>query len=311
MSITNSLWCARYRPKTVDGYVFTDENQKNTIKKWIATKDIPHVLFSGGPGTGKTTLAEILVNETGVDKYDYMYINASRERGIDIIREKIDNFAALTPWGKQRIILLDEADGLTWDAQNTLKGIIEQYSQTSRFMFTCNNPHRIIPPIHSRTQSIQINKLPLDDYTMRMAEILVAENIEFSLETLDDYVRGCWPDLRKCINTCQQNCVEGKLVKPEQLNNSTRDYKIDAVELFKTGKIREARSLICSQIRAEELDDFYTWCYNNLDLFAKTDKHKDEAILIIRKGMIQIPMAADPEILVCATLIELSQINEE
>ena len=308
MTIKNSLWCEKYRPTTIDGYVFADENLKNTIQKWITTKDIPHILFSGPAGTGKTTLAQILVNEVGIDQYDYLYINASRERGIDIIRDRIDNFAALTPWGKQRIILLDEAEGLTPDAQNTLKGIIEQYSMTSRFMFTCNNPHRIIPPIHSRTQSVVINKLPIDDFTVRMAEILVAENIDFELDVLDDYVRGCWPDLRKLINNCQQNCINGKLVKPDKID-STRDYKIDAVELFKNGKFREARALICSQIRAEELEDFFVFLYNNLDFWGTTDKQKDEAILIIRKGMVQIPLAADAEILVAATLVELGQIQ--
>jgi DNA polymerase III delta prime subunit len=184
---------------------------------------------------------------------------------------------------------------------------MEQYS-TSRFILTCNYPHRIIPAIHSRTQSLVINKLPIDDFTVRMAEILVAENIDFELDILDDYVRGCRPDLRKLINNCQQNCINGKLIKPEH-NDSTRDYKIDAVELFKTGKFREARALICSQIRAEELEEFFTWCYNNLDLFGKTDQQKDAVILVIRKGMVQIPLAADAEILVAATLVELGQIQ--
>ena len=309
MSIQNSLWTEKHRPTTLEGYVFSDVNQKNTIEKWIADKDIPHVLFSGPAGTGKTTLALILINETGIDQYDYLYINASRERGIDVIRERIDNFAALTPWGKQRIILLDEADGLTPDAQNTLKGIIEQYSKTSRFIFTCNNPHRIIPPIHSRTQHVQITKLPDYEFTVRIAEILVTENIEFDMETLDDYVRGCKPDLRKCINTCQQNSVDGKLVKPEKINNLTRDYKIDAVELFKQKKFREARALICSQIRNEDLEDFFTFCYNNLDLWGETYEQKDQAILVIRKGMVQIPLAADAEILVAATITELLQLQ--
>ena len=308
MSILEStLWIEKYRPKTIEGYVFSDLNQKEQVEAWIRNKDVPHLLFSGSPGTGKTTLAKILVQELNIDFYDFLFINASRENNIDIMRDKIYNFVALTPWGKQRIVLLDEADYLTPNSQAILRGVMEQFSSTSRFLLTCNYQNRIIPAIHSRVQNITINKLQLTEFTIRMAEILAAENVEFELDVLDDYVRVFWPDLRKCINSCQQNSLSGTLIKPDSID-STRDYKIDAVELFKNGKMREARTLICSQIRLEDLEEFFKFLYNNLDLWGQSNEKKDAAILIIRKGLIQIPMAADAEILVAAVLVELSQL---
>jgi DNA polymerase III delta prime subunit len=223
------------------------------------------------------------------------------------MRDKITNFVALTPWGKQRVVICDESDYLSVNSQAILRGLMEQYL-TSRFILTANYPHRIIPAIHSRTQSLVINKLPIDDFTVRMAEILVAENIDFELDVLDDYVRGCWPDLRNLINTCQQNSIDRKLLKPTNID-STSDYKIDAVELFKNGKFREARALVCSQIKQEDGDDFFRFLYNNLDFFGKTSEQKDSAILIIRKGLVQIPLVADIEILISAVITELMNIK--
>jgi replication factor C small subunit len=307
MTITNSLWVERYRPETLDGYVFIDPHQKAQIERWIDQKDIPHILFSGGPGTGKTTLAKILVHELGIDPYDYMYVNASLENNVDNMRNKITSFVSTMPFGDKKIVLLDEADYLTQYAQAPLRVILEQYSMSSRFILTCNYPNRIIPPIHSRMQEIPINKLDMNEFTVRVAEILVAEKVEFEVDVLDDYVRGCWPDLRKCINNCQLNSLAWKLIKPDH-TDASRDYRIDAVELFKNGKFREARTLICSQLRAEELEEFFTWLYNNLDFWGTTNQQKDAAILVLRKGMVQIPVTADPEILVAAALVELGQI---
>lgn len=309
IDLEKTLWVDRYKPKTISDYVFSNPQQKEQIEKWILEQDIPHVLFYGGAGTGKSSLAKVLINDLNIDPYDVLWINASRERNIDTMRDRISTFASTIPFGKFRIVVCDEFDGTTITAQSALKGIIEQYSLTTRFCLTANSPSKIIPPIHSRTQSLHINKMDITDFTVKMAEILVAENIDFDMDVLDNYVKGTYPDLRKLINTCQLNSINGKLKSSKDSALGTGDYKIDAIELFKDGKIREARALICSQIRIEELNDFFVFLYNNLDLFGKNDKQKDEAILIIRNGLVQIPLVADAEILCSAVLVQLQNIE--
>lgn len=308
MNIESTLWCEKYRPKTISEYVFSNSQQKEQIEKWIQEQDIPQLLLYGNCGTGKSSLALILVKELNIDPYDVLFINASRQNSVDDMRNKITSFISTIPFGKMRIVILDEADFLSMASQSILRGLMEQYP-LSRFILTGNYANKIIPAIHSRTQSLQINKMDVTDFTVKMAEILVAENIEFELDILDNYVKGTYPDLRKLINTCQLNSINGKLKSSKDSSLGTGDYKIDAIELFKVGKIREARTLICSQIRIEELNDFFVFLYNNLDLFGKTDSEKDQAILIIRKGLVQIPLVADAEILCAAVLIELQNIE--
>ena len=305
----NSLWCEKYRPSTLEGYVFSDPQQKEQLQGWAAQKDIPHLLFSGSPGTGKTTAAKILVNELDIDPYDLLFINASRENSVDDMRNRITSFVSTMPFGKMRVVILDECDYLSPNAQGALRGVMEQYSSSSRFILTCNYPTRIIPAIHSRTQSIEIHKLELNEFTAKMAEILISENVQFELDVLDDYVRGSYPDMRKSINNCQQHSINGILQAPIGSVAGSADYLIEAVAMFKANNFRGARELICKQIRAEELEEFFRFLYDNLDLWGETPAQKDAAILVIRKGLVQIPMVADPEILCAAVLVELSQIS--
>ena len=304
------LWVEAYRPKDVDGYVFRDEAQREQVKQWIKEGTIPHLLFSGAAGIGKTTLAKILINALGIDTYDVLEINASRENNVDNVRNNITNFVSTMPFGTFKIVLLDEADYLSPNAQAALRGVMEEYSQTARFILTCNYPHKIIPALHSRCQGFHIEKVDHTEFTARAATVLVTEGVEFDLDVLDSYVKATYPDLRKCLNLLQMNAVDSKLKTPSESNTGTADYKLAMVDLFKAGKIREARTLLCSQARPEEMEEIFRWMYDNLELFAKTEEQKDEAIIAIRKGAANASLVADQEINLSATLTELIQIGK-
>ena len=299
------LWTEKYRPKTTSDYVFRDPAQKRQVEGWLSSGAMPHLLFSGAPGTGKTTLAKVLLNELDVDDMDILEINASNENNVDTIRNKITNFASTMPFGDLKYVLLDEADYITPNGQAALRGVMEMYHTSCRFILTCNYPQRIIPALHSRCQGFHIEKLDTTEFTARIATIGISEGVDLDLETLDTYVQATYPDLRKCINLVQQNVVDGVLQKPHASEGSTSDWMLSAIEMFKSGKYREARSLIVDQARPEEYDDLYRFLYRNLDLWGKTAVQQDQAIVIIRDGMVKSVSCADPEINLSATLIEL------
>lgn len=303
------LWVEQYRPNDVNGYVFRDETQRDQVNTWIKEGSIPHLLFSGAAGIGKTTLAKILINQLQIDEYDVLEINASRENNVDTVRDRITNFVSTMPFGKFKIVLLDEADYLSPNAQAALRGVMESYHESARFILTCNYPHKIIPALHSRCQGFHIEKVDHTEFTARAATILVTEGVEFDLDTLDSYVKATYPDLRKCLNLLQMNSVDSKLKAPSDAGTGSADYKLVMVDLFKHGKIREARKLLCEQARPEEMDEIFRWLYDNLEMWSKTEEGQDEAILIIRKGLVNHTMCADPEINLSATITELSQIT--
>ena len=302
------LWTEKYRPNNTQDYVFRDENQKRQIEGWVSEGALPHLLFSGAPGTGKTTLAKVLLHELGVMDLDILEINASNENSVDTIRTKITNFSSSLPFGDYKYVLLDEADYITPNGQAALRGIMETYHTSCRFILTCNYPNRIIPALHSRCQGFHIEKLDVTEFTARIATIGISEGVDLDLETLDSYVQATYPDLRKAINLVQQNVVDGVLQKPQSGDQSQSDWMLQAVELFKGGQYKPARELIVSQARPEEYDDVYKFLYRNLHLWGDTDAKQEQAIIVIRDGMVKQPMCADPEINLSATLIELTLI---
>jgi DNA polymerase III delta prime subunit len=301
------LWVEKYRPQTTDDYVWINKEQKNMVTTWIKDKYIPHMLLAGGAGSGKTTLAKVLVNELGIEPAEFLHINASRDNGVDTLRIKISNFCSTMSSGPFKIVLLDEADYITPPAQGILRGMMEQYHESVRFILTCNYPNKIIPALHSRLQTITFKRLDETDFTRRLAEILVTEGVELDADTLSLYVKICYPDLRKAINSVQMRSSSGTLEVPV-VDDATNDYKLTMVDLFRQGRLREARNLIIKQITLEEYEDMYQFMYRNLDLWGKDEDSQDQALLLIRKGLVNHGLVADPEINLSATFVELERV---
>lgn len=303
------LWVEKYRPSTMADYVFTDVTLKQQVETWIREKSIPHLLLSGSPGTGKTTLAKMLIAELDIDEYDVLFSNGSKEgRKIEWV-DKLINFCQTMPFGRFKIVLIDEADFLNPNSvQPALRSLMEDYSETVRFIMTCNYPNKILPALHSRCQGFHIDKTDQTEFTARAATVLVAENVEFDLDTLDSYIKATYPDLRKCLQLLQANSTTGGLIRPGENDAGVKDWKLDSVAMFKAGKTREARTLICSQATVEDMDSMFRWMYDNLELWSQDPEKQDQAITIIRNGLASVPLVADQEINVAATLVELCQL---
>jgi DNA polymerase III delta prime subunit len=304
------LWVEKYRPTTIDEYVFRDDGQKQQIESWIKQQEIPHLLFSGSAGIGKTTLAKILCNELDINEYDIMFSNGSKEgRKIEWV-DKLISFCQTIPFGAFKVVIIDEADFLNpMSVQPALRNLMEDYSSTVRFILTCNYPQKIIPALHSRCQGFHIETVDKEEFTARVATILIKESIDLDLDTLDTYVKATYPDLRKCINSVQMNSGTGALLPPNKSDKNEADWRLDMVTMFKAGKINEARKMICKAARPEEMEDIYRWLYDNLDLISENEAVQDKAILVIKQGLVDHTLVADPEINLAATLIRIAALT--
>jgi DNA polymerase III delta prime subunit len=212
------------------------------------------------------------------------------------------------PFGKFKVVLLDEADYLTPAGQAALRNDMEAYHMTARFILTCNYEHRIIPALKSRCHEFRITKTDKTEFTARAATVLVAENIDFDLDILDSYVSATYPDLRKCLNQIQVNSSTGKLLPPVDAGNGEDELLFEATQLFKAGKIVEGRQQLLQylSLHPSRIEDVYKWMYNNLELWGNSQEKKDASVIIIRNGLANLSLVGIPEINLAATLIELT-----
>lgn len=308
MNKRNLLWVEKYRPTSIDDYIFQDKQQKSAIEKMIAEKNIPHLLLSGVQGSGKTTLAQILVNEMNLDETDVIVINASDENSVDVIRDKIKGFVSTYAMSDFKIVHLEEADYITPNGQGVMRRLMEEFSDTARFVLTCNYENKIIPAIKSRCQHFRFKASDKVDIAEYAARILVSEKIKFDLDTLDKFVAIGYPDVRKIVNLLQQHTTSNTLEMP-QTSGEAGDYKFKLLQLLERDMWAEARALCCENVVAEEWEDVYRFLYENVHRSPKfNDKDRwESAIVTIADHLYKHALCADPEINAAAMFIKLTQ----
>ena len=301
----NTLWVESFRPGTLEGYI-GNEHVIQKVKIFIENGDIPHLLFYGTAGTGKTTLAKIIANSVDAD---LMYINASDENSVDAVRDKIKRYASTVGFKRWKIVILDEADYLTPNAQAALRNLMETYSRTTRFILTCNYVEKIIDPIQSRCQTFGITPPDKSVVAQRLVEVLTEKEIEYDVNDIVAIINSSYPDIRRAINSAQSHVVKGKLVLDKQ-SVVQSNYMTEVLEILKKTKAKKEAFRNIRQIIADsKVRDFtplYTFLYDNLDEFAVG--RFAPAILIIAESQYTDSHVVDKEINVMAMFVKL--INE-
>ena len=299
----HGLWVERYRPSTMETYI-GNEHLKSKVSIYLESGDLPHLLLYGRAGTGKTTLAKLLVKNI---ECDYLYINASDENNVDTVRTKVKTFASTMGFKDMKIIILDECDYITPNAQAALRNLMETFSKHCRFILTCNYVERIIDPIQSRCQSFQIIPPSKKEVAVHLSNILNNENVTFKVDDIATIINGGYPDIRKVINTSQRQVVNNVL-KLDAQEIILSDYKLKLLKVIQTkSKTRKEIFTEIRQILADakvtDFADFFRLLYDEVDTYGKG--HIAECILIIARYESSDTHVVDKEINAMAMLIEL------
>jgi len=299
--LEHSLWVEKYRPTSLDTYI-GNEHLKSKVSVYLESGDLPHLLLYGKAGTGKTTLAKLLVNNI---ECDYMYINASDENSVDTVRTKVRGFASTMGFKDYKIIILDECDYITPNAQAALRNLMETFSKHCRFILTCNFVERIIDPIQSRCQSFQVIPPSKKEVAIHMTNILKEESVASKMDDIAGLVNAGYPDIRRVINSCQRQVVDGMLVVDKQ-SLVESDYKMKLMEIIKKESKKDAFKSVRKLLADSQVTDFaelYKLMYDEVDSYGTG--HIAECILIIAKYQLSDSQVVDKEINAMAMIIEL------
>src|SRR6056300_459152 len=300
--VNNSLWVERYRPRKLTEYV-GNEHLKDKVNDYLQSGDVPHLLFFGKAGTGKTTLAKLIVNSISCD---YIIINASDENNVDTVRNKVKGFASTIGFKDMKVIILDEFDYMTPNAQAILRNLMETFSKHCRFILTCNYVEKVIDPIQSRCQTFQIVPPTKKDVAVQVSQILGAEEVEFQPKDLVPIIDAGYPDIRKIINTCQLNSIKGKL-KVDTQNLLENDYKMKVLDILKSSDDKRNKYVSMRQAiidsRVTDFSELFTLLYEKVDEYAP--QNTANVIIALSEGQNKHFNAIDKEIPMAATLIEI------
>ena len=299
--IKNTLWVEKYRPSTLDSYI-GNQHLRSKVKVYIESGDLPHLLLYGRAGTGKTTLAKLLVNNIDCD---YLYINASDENSVDVVREKVKNFASTLGFADMKVIILDECDYITPNAQAALRNLMETFSKSCRFILTCNYVERIIDPIQSRCQSFQIIPPDRKEVAVHLNNILTKESVTSDIEDIVTIVNSGFPDLRRVINAAQRQVVDGKLVIDEGMSIQN-DYKLQVLEILKTqdkkNSFKNIRQLLADS-KVTDFSDLFRLLFDTVDDWGRG--HVAECILLLAQYQQSDAVVVDKEINIMAMFTEI------
>lgn len=298
----NSLWVERYRPKKLEDYV-GNEHLKSKVQVYLENDDVPHLLFYGKAGTGKTTLAKLIANTI---ECDYIIINASDENNVDTVRNKVKNFASTIGFKKMKLIILDEFDYMTPNAQAILRNLMETFSKHCRFILTCNYVEKVIDPIQSRCQTFQIVPPTKKDVAIQISKILASENIKFEPKNLVPIIDASYPDIRKIINTCQLNSIKGEL-KIDVQNLLENDYKQKVLDILKSNDDKRNKYMTIRQVIADskvtDFTELYVLLYEKVDDYAGSNI--SNVILVLAEGQYRCGVSIDKEIPTMAAIIQI------
>lgn len=305
------LWYDKYRPNSFSDYVWADDHLKELVQEWIAKRSIPSLLLAGGPGRGKSTLANLIIAALDVEESDVLRLRGSKDNNAETIRTRVQEFCELGGWSGLRIIYLDEADLLSRKAQEMLRDIIDDYSENVRFIFTCNYPHKIIEEVaQSRLLRIDIDKLPEDDFIQKIVDVLDAEGVEIddpAVDAIREIKEGCYPDLRRALNLLQNSVRDKKIKKATPIKSA-----VGAWESYFSNLLMEVHDPIREVVKIretlmgmspDEMEEVYRFLYHNgAKLF--TDK-QIKAIFIINIGQKAHRAALLPDMILLEVLVRL------